>query len=76
MFLKYKKLPNTKWQFFPYSTIEISTTVLYDKDMSGKIIKKNNNIAIDCDCIFGCALGCICLNTLEEFYIDRNGKIY
>ena len=42
-----------------------------DKDMRGKIIKKNNHIAIDCGCVFGNKLGCLCLDTMEEFYVDK-----
>ena len=34
------------------------------------IFKGNNHIAIDCGCSYdGGKLGCICLNTMEEFYI-------
>ena len=39
-----------------------------DPACAGKIIRKNNHIAIDCGAVFGGALGCICLETLEEFY--------
>ena len=44
-------------------------TKFIDINMKGKIIKKNNHIAIDCGCVFGYGLGCICLDTMEEFYI-------
>lgn len=33
------------------------------------IFKKNNHIAIDCGSSFGEKLGCICLDTLEEYYV-------
>ncbi len=33
------------------------------------IFKKNNHIAIDCGSSFGGKLGCICLDTLEEYYV-------
>ena len=33
------------------------------------IFYKNNHIAIDCGCGFGGRLGCLCLDTLEEFYV-------
>ena len=33
------------------------------------IFKKNNHIAIDCGSSFGGNLGCICLDTLEEYYV-------
>ena len=49
-------------------------TLHIDKNMKGKIIKKNNHIAIDCGCVFGYGLGCLCLDTMEEFYVYRDVK--
>ena len=43
-------------------------TGLIDNTYDGKIYRKNNHIAIDCGAVFGRPLGCICLDTLEEFY--------
>lgn len=34
-----------------------------------KIYRGNNHVAIDCGCGFGGKLGCICLETMEEFYV-------
>lgn len=34
-----------------------------------KIYIKNNNICIDCGAHFGGRLGCLCLDTMEEFYV-------
>ena len=34
-----------------------------------KIYKANNHIAIDCGCGYGFVLSCLCLNTMEEFYV-------
>ncbi len=45
-------------------------TKFIDSNMSGKIVKKNNHIAIDCGCVFGYSLGCICLDTMKEYYIE------
>lgn len=45
-------------------------TGLIDESYDGKIYKKNNHIAIDCGAVFGRPLGCICLDTLEEFYVE------
>jgi len=39
-----------------------------DKHSTGKIWIKNNHIAIDCGAVFGNPLGCLCLDTFEEFY--------
>ncbi len=33
------------------------------------IIRRGTQIAIDCGCGFGGRLGCLCLGTLEEFYV-------
>ena len=46
-------------------------TALIDEAYTGKIIIKNNHIAIDCGIVFGYRLGLICLDTLEEFYVDK-----
>ncbi len=45
-------------------------TGLIDPSCSGRIIKMNNHIAIDCGAVSNHPLGCICLDTLEEFYVD------
>lgn len=44
-------------------------TVHIDKSYEGKIYKGNGHIAIDCGAVFGLGLGCICLDTMEEFYV-------
>lgn len=40
-----------------------------DENYRGKIYRENSHIAIDCGAVFGGTLGCICLDTLEEFYV-------
>ena len=35
----------------------------------GRIIQKNGHIAIDCGAVSCGVLGCVCLETLEEFYV-------
>ena len=45
-------------------------TGLIEKSSAGRIWKKNNHIAIDCGAVFGNPLGCICLETGEEFYVE------
>lgn len=44
-------------------------TLMIDPNYAGKIYKKHNHIAIDCGAVFDIALGSVCLDTLEEFYI-------
>ena len=36
----------------------------------GKIYRNHDHIAIDCGAVFGYGLGCLCLDTLEEFYVE------
>lgn len=36
---------------------------------SDEILRWGNQVAIDCGCCFGGKLGCLCLETMEEFYI-------
>ena len=44
-------------------------TYVIDEYCRGKIHRKNNHIAIDVGAGYGGGLGCICLDTLEEFYV-------
>ena len=44
-------------------------TMLIDPAYKGSIYKKNNHIAIDCGAVFGGRLGCLCLDTMKEFYV-------
>lgn len=45
-------------------------TGLIEKEYAGKIYKKHNHIAVDCGAFFKDGrLGCICLDTMEEFYV-------
>ena len=40
-----------------------------EEKSKGKIWFGNNHIAIDCGAVFGNPLGCLCLDTFEEFYV-------
>jgi serine/threonine protein phosphatase 1 len=44
-------------------------TFLINEKYRGKIYRENNHIAIDLGVVFGGALGCICLETGEEFTV-------
>ena len=46
-------------------------TDLIDPDFCGKIWQGNRHIAVDCGAAFYGTLGCICLDTMEEFYVKR-----
>lgn len=45
-------------------------TGLIEEAAEGRILRKNNHIAIDCGAVFGNPLGCICLDTGEEVYVE------
>ena len=45
-------------------------TGFIDPAYTGRIWKGNNHIAVDCGAVFGNPLGCICLDSTEEIYID------
>lgn len=45
-------------------------TAFIDTNYRGRIWHANNHIAVDCGAVFGNALGCICLETGEEFYTE------
>ena len=47
-------------------------TALIDPSASGRIFRRNNHIVIDCGAVFTGTLGCICLETMEEFYVSQN----
>ena len=44
-------------------------TVLIDPAARGRIWRGNNHVAIDCGAVFFGTLGCLCLETMEEFYV-------
>ncbi|MBE7021223.1 MAG: serine/threonine protein phosphatase [Ruminococcaceae bacterium] len=58
--------------YFPdkYLVTGHTPTALIAPGYRGKIYKKNNHIAIDCGVHFTGVLGCICLDTSEEFYVE------
>ena len=60
-----------KMCYFPdkYLVTGHTPTCYIDKSCDGKIFLKNNHIAIDCGASLGKNLGCICLDTLEKFYV-------
>ena len=46
-------------------------TAAIDGAEEGKIYKTRDHIAIDCGAVFGYGLGCICLDTMEEYYVKN-----
>lgn len=44
-------------------------TAAIEGAVEGKIYKNHDHIAIDCGAVFGYRLGCLCLDTMEEFYV-------
>lgn len=64
--------PEYEKQYFPdkYIVTGHTPTGLIDKACDGRIFRKNHHIAIDCGAVFGFSLGCICLDTFEEYYTE------
>ena len=46
-------------------------TFLINEEYRGKIYRKFNHIALDCGCVFGESLGCMCLNNMKEYYVKK-----
>ncbi|WP_097006925.1 metallophosphoesterase [Lacrimispora amygdalina] len=44
-------------------------TIEYGKEYAGKIIEINHKYLIDCGCVFGESLGCICLDNRAQYYV-------
>jgi len=47
-------------------------TGFIDPLCSGRILQRNNHVAIDCGAVYTGTLGCVCLETLEEFYVHAS----
>ena len=47
-----------------------TVTSFIDEASRGRIWRGNGNIAIDCGAVYNGVLGCLCLDTLEEFYVE------
>lgn len=45
---------------------------MIDPAFTGRIIRKNNHIALDCGAVFCGTLGCLCLETMEEIYVSSD----
>ncbi len=47
-------------------------TLFYGDEYKGKMILRDRIYHIDCGCVFGNSLGCLKLDTLEEFYVPKH----
>lgn len=50
-------------------------TVLIDPNCKGRIFHGNNHIVVDCGAVFFGTLGCLCLDTMKEYYVNINESI-
>lgn len=72
--------PDYERAYFPdrfVVTGHTPTLIIPGNPRPGYIFRKNNHIAVDCGAVFGGRLGCLCLDTGEEFYVetgDRNDE--
>ena len=64
--------PEFEKQYFDnkYIVVGHTPTGLIAPEYKGRIYDKNNFYAVDCGAVFGNPLGCICLDTLETYYVD------
>ena len=45
-------------------------TAFIDPGCAGQILRRNHHICVDCGAVYCGTLGCVCLETLEEFYVS------
>lgn len=73
-FLFCRPMPNQEYDSDQYLVYGHTPTRLLRQQLgiapSDNIFRQGNQIAIDCGCGFDGRLGCLCLDTLEEFYVD------
>lgn len=64
--------PEYEKEYFPdiYIITGHTPTSFIDPNSRGKIWHGNRHIAIDCGAVFGNPLACLCLDTMEEFYVE------
>lgn len=65
--------PDYEKQYFPDKYVitgHTPTMLIEGNPRPGYIFRQNNHIAIDCGAGFGGRLGCLCLETGEEFYVE------
>lgn len=68
--------PNPARQYFEDRYLVFGhtpTPLLYERELLGEggpqIFRKDRLIGLDCGCFYGGRLGCICLETFEEYYV-------
>ena len=55
---------------FGHTPVQLLCNVFRDEEAAAKIFHNGKAIDIDCGCVFpGGQLGCLCLDTMEEFYV-------
>jgi serine/threonine protein phosphatase 1 len=66
---KYLVTGHTPTRIIHAEQMGISLEEMDQREYDDTIFIKNNHIAIDCAASYGGNLGCICLDTMEEFYV-------
>lgn len=63
--------PDYQTRYFPDDSIYVLSGHTPTKLLSGKweIYRRHNNIVLDCGAAIGGRLACLCLDTMEEFYL-------
>ncbi|MDO4466208.1 MAG: metallophosphoesterase [Bacillota bacterium] len=69
----YERMHYDEQSYFEDTTIISghTPTFLIDDNSAGKIYHHKNHIVIDCGIAYGGSLACLCLNTMEEFYVYK-----
>ena len=49
-------------------------TFFIDPASAGRILRRNNHVVVDCGAVYEGVLGCLCLETMEEFYVSEQGR--
>ena len=49
----------------------MSEQFFYGDEYKGKMILRDHIYHIDCGLVYGFSLGCLCLDTMQEFYIQK-----
>lgn len=49
-------------------------TSFIDPARAGRILRRNNHVVVDCGAVYEGVLGCLCLETMEEYYVTDEGR--
>jgi hypothetical protein len=58
-------------QYFKHTILVTghAPTFMIDEKSRGRVYRRHKHLAIDVGAVYGCGLGCVCLDNGEEFYV-------